>query len=539
MKYLKIIYVFLLIFMFCLITGCNDKEEENNYDYKEYDISENNDGTVKAIVQKVDNNYSLRISGAGYTKDYQSKEMVPWNPLVKRIDSIIIDDGIISLGDYLFNGISYKEILLPNSVIIISEHTFNSLTKIYTYNDLGITLSNLYMYSETPRSGYFHIVDGEYVVWNSYQVLFIGNSFTYRSNDATNPLVPALFKLVGDYFGIGINYDFVVEGSMKLSYLFDDSREVCSKFNSLINNNEYDYIIIQEQSTLPINDYNGFKNSVSKLKQIIKQKQPKAEIYLYETWASPGGLASVPQTTETDMERALNQAYTNVASELGLKVNYVGAAFEMTRANTSIYLYDTDERHQNANGAYLSSLVHFGSIFGVDVTNVSLYGDNTEVINTLNRIAAAIVSNTSFTNNEPDYTKASVVIAWYDKEATSGLNKTIINDWLVTLKAYLKNKGYTDEVLEKIMVKGYSGKVLDSCTAIKEDGFVDLMVGWKSNVSTTGNLEYLDCYPNSDEGGLTMGHVEGRWIHLLTSNSLALDIYNWLKQDGITSLEAN
>ena len=545
----KKLVAFLFVFVFIFLFGCNEEQEQvDTYDNKVFDISMNGDNSLTAKLSKVNYEYHLIIEGNGKSVDFDKVTSVPWNPVIKKITKVEINYGITSIGDYMFYGLPFEYYVLPSSVTNIAEKAFKNDVVIYAYGNIEGQHSNVYLYSETSPTSvgkYFHVVDGNYVIWNSYNVLFIGNSFTYFPSNATDPTVPALFKKIVESFGISVNVDYVVEGSMRLSYVLDSSRGVGEKFNELVNEKEYDFIILQEQSTLPIQDYNSFKNSVTRLNNIFKEKQPKAKVFLYETWASPTAIESSKYKTMDEMEDALNNAYTTLGEELKLSVNYVGYAFRLVNNNTELNIYYGDNRHQNKLGAYLSALVHAGSIFKLSVKSVNIDADissNEKAL--LNKYAEETITGHSVDITPLDDVtpqNASVVIAWYSKESTSGLNQTIIDNWKTKLKAYLKTKNYSDDEINKIYIKGYGGNVADSCALIKSDGYVDLMVGWKSNVDTNGNLNYLEAYPGNDstDAGLTMGTVDGRWIHLLSENPLALDIYNWLKQDGINSLKAN
>ena len=79
--------------------------------------------------------------------------------------------------------------------------------------------------------------------------------------------------------------------------------------------------------------------------------------------------------------------------------------------------------------------------------------------------------------------KHDLVVAWYDKFSTSGLNAEIVAAFTEDMYEYLKTKSYTPADMD-IIVRGYSGNVGPSCEAIKADGDVDIMIGW----SHTKNL---------------------------------------------------
>ena len=123
--------------------------------------------------------------------------------------------------------------------------------------------------------------------------------------------------------------------------------------------------------------------------------------------------------------------------------------------------------------------------------------------------------------------KDNVLIGF--KGGPSGLTDDIISNVKQGIINYLKLNNIENS--EKVLFRSYNGIVADTCGAIKNDGDVNLMVGWKSNVDTNGNLNYLEAYPGngSEDPGIKMGTVEGRWIHRLTDDDLAILVFNYLK----------
>ncbi len=88
-----------------------------------------------------------------------------------------------------------------------------------------------------------------------------------------------------------------------------------------------------------------------------------------------------------------------------------------------------------------------------------------------------------------------LVIAWYDKESTSGINQAWMDQFQTNLYAFLTTEGYTPESMD-IIIRGYSGNVGPSCSEIMDDGDVDIMYGWGGNIDSTGGMvegvDYLE-----------------------------------------------
>ena len=377
-----------VIFSICACGQGNSGKQ--TYDGREFDISLNNDGSLICKSIKEGTNYSLTITGSGASKDYEKKELVPWNPIVKKVNKVSINEGITNIGDYFFNSLTLDYYLLPKTVTKVGDHSFNKSAKIYTFGGEITNVDNeVYYYSETKpttKGKYFYLEDGEIVVWpdiptTPVSFLFIGNSFTYKGDYGTtaNPEVPAYFKKMADNLEIPVTVDYVVQGSHTLTKFADPTDEFGKVVEQKLTTNQYDYVILQEQSTTPINNYSTFLTAVKKIKTRIGQTQSKAQTVLYETWGTPYNTSNDPTSygkTPGEMEAKLRTAYTNAGEEAGCKVNYIGKAFTYAYETEHIDIYNADDhRHQNGLGAYLSAACHIRSFFNAKMSHVTDYCD--------------------------------------------------------------------------------------------------------------------------------------------------------------------
>ena len=264
----------LSIFSLCSC-GQKDTSSSNTYNGKVFDISLSQDGSLICTSNRVDNYYSLTISGSGSSLDYASKEKVPWNPIVKKINQVTIEEGITNIGDYFFNALSLDYYLLPSTVVSVGEHSFNKMATIYTMGSLLDNIENdVYYYSvtkPTEKGNYFYLDGDAIVVWPNVpeeplSFLFVGNSFTYKGAYGTedNPEVPAYFKKISTNLNIPVNVDAIVKGSHSLTKYSDPNDEMGAILEQKLTANKYDYVILQEQSTTPINNYNTFLSAVKK-----------------------------------------------------------------------------------------------------------------------------------------------------------------------------------------------------------------------------------------------------------------------------------
>jgi len=83
---------------------------------------------------------TLTISGTGDMENYSSSSDVPWYSFKEDIKTIIIEDGVTSIGNDAFYGcISLTEVTMPNSITSIGEYAFfwcKSLTEITIPNSV-------------------------------------------------------------------------------------------------------------------------------------------------------------------------------------------------------------------------------------------------------------------------------------------------------------------------------------------------------------------------------------------------------------------
>ena len=115
-----------------------------------------------------------------------------------------------------------------------------------------------------------------------------------------------------------------------------------------------------------------------------------------------------------------------------------------------------------------------------NVSDEAYNGDvDSTIAQTLKDIAFRVAYNIDFDNetnpssNNDDNENHLLVIAWYGKTTTSGLDSEVIARFKLKLDAYLKDQGYSDEEIKSVILREYDGAVAPSCAGIKNDGDVD------------------------------------------------------------------
>jgi hypothetical protein len=174
------------------------------------------------------------------------------------------------------------------------------------------------------------------------KVLFIGNSFTARNN------VPALIAQLAAARGQQLQHQLISAGGASLRMHWNKGEA-----QKAIEQTRYDYVVLQEQSTLPIKNALRFQENVRLFDQAIKAAGAKTALYL--TWARQ----NAPET-----QAAITNAYTAIGEELGAKIVPVGIAWQkFLNKHSSPVLHDQDHSHPTLAGSYLAACVFFAVFF--------------------------------------------------------------------------------------------------------------------------------------------------------------------------------
>lgn len=188
------------------------------------------------------------------------------------------------------------------------------------------------------------------------KMLFIGNSFTQRNN------VPGLLAELAAARDITIEYELISVGGASLRTHWN-----AGKATAAIESGGYDYVVLQEQSTLPIKNATRMHENVRLFDEAIKQAGCKTVLYL--TWA---------RKNAPDSQQAITDAYQSIGKELKAIVVPVGLAWEkfLTKHETPV-LHDRDASHPTLAGSYLAACVFLTVLFkenpvGVEAGPVAL-----------------------------------------------------------------------------------------------------------------------------------------------------------------------
>ena len=177
----------------------------------------------------------------------------------------------------------------------------------------------------------------------SLNVLFIGNSFTARNN------VPGLIAQLAAARGKQFAHRLIQAGGASLRMHWNKGEA-----QQAMQQTRYDYVVLQEQSTLPVKNPQRMHENIRLFDQAIKDSGAKTALYL--TWARQ----NAPET-----QAAMTTAFTTIGAELGATIIPVGIAWQQfLQQHKQPVLHDKDLSHPTFAGSYLAACVFFAVLFG-------------------------------------------------------------------------------------------------------------------------------------------------------------------------------
>jgi hypothetical protein len=174
------------------------------------------------------------------------------------------------------------------------------------------------------------------------KVLFVGNSFTARND------VPGMIAALATARGKHLEHRLISAGGASL-------RQHWNKGDAprAIEQERYDYVVLQEQSTLPVKNAMRTHENIRLFADTIKASGAKMALYL--TWARQ----HVPETQQT-----ITDCYISIGKELGATIVPAGLAWQrfLERHETPV-LHDKDRSHPTLAGSYLAACVFLATLF--------------------------------------------------------------------------------------------------------------------------------------------------------------------------------
>ena len=129
----------------------------------------------------------------------------------------------------------------------------------------------------------------------SINILFIGNSFTQRNN------LPELLAELAAARDASLKHQLVSVGGASLRTHWNAVRAAKE-----IETGKYDYVVLQEQSTLPVRNAARMAENVRLFDEVIQRAGSKTVLYM--TWA---------RRNAPEAQAAITDAYNTIGHELG------------------------------------------------------------------------------------------------------------------------------------------------------------------------------------------------------------------------------
>jgi len=176
-------------------------------------------------------------------------------------------------------------------------------------------------------------------------LLFIGNSFTQRNN------LPKLIADMAAERALIVKQQLVSVGGASLRTHWNAGRAA-----ALIKSGKFDYVVLQEQSTLPVKNATRMAENVELFHEVIAKAGSK--LVLYMTW---------PREHSPDHHKLIERAYKSIGNKLGAMMVPAGTAWKKFRTRYACpNLYDVDQSHPSPAGSYLVACVFLATLLNAN-----------------------------------------------------------------------------------------------------------------------------------------------------------------------------
>ncbi|WP_096590101.1 DUF4886 domain-containing protein [Calothrix sp. NIES-2098] len=189
------------------------------------------------------------------------------------------------------------------------------------------------------------------------KVLFIGNSYTYFNElpQLTQQLALSAKETRK------LEAEMVTVGGATLEQLWQEGKAL-----SKIRKGRWDYVVLQEHSTLPITNPQLMYKYARLFNTEIKRAHAQTVFYL--TWA---------RQNRPETQQILNDSYMKIAKELDAIVAPVGIVWQqIQQENSNLSLYDPDNSHPSPIGSYAAACVFYATFYGKSPEGLSYKTDS-------------------------------------------------------------------------------------------------------------------------------------------------------------------
>jgi hypothetical protein len=180
------------------------------------------------------------------------------------------------------------------------------------------------------------------------RILFVGNSHTYY-NSGVNVHLQNLINEAHPEWGA------VVQAQTAGGYTLENHFHDNTTLNAISTGN-WDLVILQEQSSRPMNDPQLFYQYATALDSVITHSGALTGFYMTWAWRH-----------NQEMYAPIRDAYSYIGANLDALVGPAGIAFRNAyAADSTLNLYAPDNYHPNIMGTYLVSCIFLAQIWNVN-----------------------------------------------------------------------------------------------------------------------------------------------------------------------------
>ena len=232
---------------------------------------------------------------------------------------------------------------------------------------------------------FFFLLLGSFLVnaQTTKKVLFLGNSYT-QSNNLPNLIAQS---------ATSTNDVLVHDSNLIGGYSFSD-HVTNSTSLSKISSNQWDYVVLQDQSQKPAFPNNYVNNNVfpyaAQLSSLIRQNYSCSVPLFYTTWGRKNGdpqICAGNQCTYEVMDNLLQQRYRTMAENNDGIISPVAQVWRYIRTNhPDIELYVSDNSHPSLAGSMAAAYTFYTVLYRKDPTLVTFNS-------TLNAQTASVLKN--------------------------------------------------------------------------------------------------------------------------------------------------
>ena len=212
-------------------------------------------------------------------------------------------------------------------------------------------------------------------------ILFIGNSYTYYND------MPVIFQRLCQDNGLDVTATAVTKGRRKLLDYKDPYDATTVKLTEALKQ-RYDVCVLQEQSILPITDFDSFMEGLQLVKDMVGNQADR--FILYATWGRKSGSSTLLEHgwDTAGMTAMLAESYKKAADHFGAEISPVGKHFlAVSQQLPELELYNPDMTHPSYAGSVLSALTHYYTIFRELPQNTGSLDLDSAIIDTFKNVA--------------------------------------------------------------------------------------------------------------------------------------------------------